>query len=592
MKNSGHSGAAWGALHSVFVRCAGLMAATTIVVAGVMSWQSARLSMDLARQGVASQLTKSTQSTAEALVKPIRFKAVPKMVEAVDTAMSVAGALGEGAIVLGLEAVPMAQSGLDRAPELRDRLSALAERAMQEATPLTAQGGLWRAEPVFATPGGDVIGAVAVAFTAEASLAPVRAQNLWIGATALGLFAVMAVVSTLLLRRTLGHPMRQITSAIRQVADGDYESRIALTTRRDEFGSMAESLERLVERLCANRSAEELRARQHEEQGHMVDALSNALDWLAKGVLNREVTTAFPPEHERLRENFNRTVAALRAAIMQVRDSASNINASTSEISRASDDLSRRTETQAATLEQSAAALEEMLGSVNAAAQHAKDVDGKVRNTREIAHQNGEVMQKAVQAMGQIEKSSEQISDIITVIDDIAFQTNLLALNAGVEAARAGESGKGFAVVASEVRGLAQRSAEAAQQIKDLIIGSSDHVRHGVDLVEQAGNALHEMVSRVSEISGMVTHIAQGTVEQARALEEINLGVSNLDQVTQKNAAMVEEATAAAQMLSTDARGMIEQVAIFQTGSDINTGFESPEPVPESHPEKQIRKVG
>ncbi|HBT03094.1 MAG TPA: hypothetical protein DEB47_25370, partial [Citreicella sp.] len=247
---------------------------------------------------------------------------------------------------------------------------------------------------------------------------------------------------------------------------------------------------------------------------------------------------------------------------------AMNIHSSAEEMARASDDLSHRTETQAATLEETAAALEQMLSSVRQAAGSAQEVESTVRTASQLADQNGSVMRSAVEAMAGIEKSSEQISEIIGVIDDIAFQTNLLALNAGVEAARAGASGKGFAVVASEVRALAQRSSDAAQQIKALISGSAEQVKDGVELVERAGQALSQVVEKVGQISGLVSGIANVSQEQALGLNEINLGVSNLDRVTQQNAAMVEESTAAVHMLRSDAGKLSELTESFEIGEE------------------------
>ncbi|KIC35150.1 methyl-accepting chemotaxis protein, partial [Leisingera sp. ANG-M7] len=239
--------------------------------------------------------------------------------------------------------------------------------------------------------------------------------------------------------------------------------------------------------------------------------------------------------------------------VEQVIAAAASIRNGASEISQASDDLSHRTESQAATLEQTAAALDELTASVKSAAEGARSVEATMEDAKQEARNSGEVVQSAVSAMTEIEESSNKISQIISVIDDIAFQTNLLALNAGVEAARAGEAGRGFAVVASEVRALAQRSSDAAMEIKTLISDSSGQVARGVDLVGKAGDALQSIVSQVTHISQLVSGIAEGAAEQSTGLNEINTGVTQLDQVTQQNAAMVEEATAAGHMLKTDA---------------------------------------
>ncbi len=248
-------------------------------------------------------------------------------------------------------------------------------------------------------------------------------------------------------------------------------------------------------------------------------------------------------------------------------EATTSIRNGANEISHATDDLSHRTESQAATLEETAAALDELTASVKSAADGARSVENTMEAAKKEAEVSGEVVQSAVSAMTEIEQSSNHISQIISVIDDIAFQTNLLALNAGVEAARAGEAGKGFAVVASEVRALAQRSSDAAMEIKTLIGDSSKQVARGVDLVGKAGEARDSIVGQVSHISKLVSGIAEGAVEQSTGLNEINTGVTQLDQVTQQNAAMVEEATAAGHLLNTDASKLADLIAIFKVGS-------------------------
>ena len=256
------------------------------------------------------------------------------------------------------------------------------------------------------------------------------------------------------------------------------------------------------------------------------------------------------------------------ATVVEVINSASSIRNGAAEISQASDDLSHRTESQAATLEQTAAALDEMTASVKSAAEGAKSVEETMKKARLEAVDSGSVVENAVAAMTEIEGSASHISQIIGVIDDIAFQTNLLALNAGVEAARAGEAGRGFAVVASEVRALAQRSSEAAMEIKNLIGNSSKQVERGVELVGKAGEALNSIVDQVTNISQMVSEIADGASEQSTGLGEINIGVTQLDQVTQQNAAMVEEATASSHMLNSDAEKLSELVARFRVEAE------------------------
>ena len=269
-----------------------------------------------------------------------------------------------------------------------------------------------------------------------------------------------------------------------------------------------------------------------------------------------------------LRADYNKTLDTLRGTVKEVVETSSSIERSVTELSQSSDDLARRTENQAVTLEETAAALDQMTGIVKSAADGAKSVEDVVTKARAEAEASGEVVESAVAAMTEIEESSEHISQIIRVIDDISFQTNLLALNAGVEAARAGDAGRGFAVVASEVRELALKSSDAAKEINTLIGGSREQVDRGVELVGKAGNALTNIVAQIANISSHVTQIAEGAVEQATGLQEINAGVSQLEKVTQLNAAMVQESTAACHLLDSDTNTLSELVAYFQVVRD------------------------
>lgn len=313
-------------------------------------------------------------------------------------------------------------------------------------------------------------------------------------------------------------------------------------------------------------AAEEAKAeaeKSRKSAEHVTTVLGRHLGEMANGHLDCKIREEFPEEYKRLRSDFNDTVTTLQETIQQVLETTGSINNGANEIRRASDQLSSRTESQAATLEQTAASLEELTTSVKSAADGARSVENTMGEARHEAETSGEIVKSAVAAMTTIEQSSSQISRIISVIDDIAFQTNLLALNAGVEAARAGEAGQGFAVVASEVRALAQRSADAATEIKTLIAESSRQVDHGVDLVGKAGTAIESIVERVNQISTLISDIAEGAAEQATGLGEINTGVTQLDQVTQQNAAMVEEATAAGHLLHADTDKLSALMARF-----------------------------
>jgi len=292
-------------------------------------------------------------------------------------------------------------------------------------------------------------------------------------------------------------------------------------------------------------------------QKTVVEALGVGLNELAKGNLMVSIPAKFPDEYEDLRQDFNRAIRALKNAMQAVVDNAGSIRLETKEISSAAGDLAERTEKQAASLEETAAAIEQLTSSVLSATESADKVSAMAMDAQKSAELGGDVSREANEAMEEIRKSSQEISKITSVIDEIAFQTNLLALNAGVEAARAGDAGRGFAVVATEVRSLAQRSSDAASEINALISASGQQVKAGVELVTQTGAALGEIVTSVATISTSVTDIAMSSREQSVALAEINSSVNDLDQVTQQNAAMFEQTTAASHSLSAEADALV-----------------------------------
>ena len=303
-------------------------------------------------------------------------------------------------------------------------------------------------------------------------------------------------------------------------------------------------------------------------QASVVQSTGRALSALAAGDLSYRITDAFPGDYAVLREDFNRAIAALDQAVAVIRVNAASMQSGANEISSAAEDLSRRTERQAAGLEETAAALDQITATVRRTAENAQSADAVVGQTRTQAETGGAVVQRAVSAMEQIEASSAQIGQIIGVIDEIAFQTNLLALNAGVEAARAGEAGRGFAVVAQEVRALAQRSADAAKEIKDLINVSGDQVSAGVERVGRTREALQRIIARVAEINTQVNAIAASARDQAEGLGEVNATMGEMDRVVQQNAAMVEETTAAAHALRNEAQELAQRVDMFEIGRE------------------------
>ena len=417
-------------------------------------------------------------------------------------------------------------------------------------------------------------------------LAQDRATSIAEWSVIIGLAATMliAVLMSWVLSQGIARPVLNMTSHMRKLMSGDNTIEVPCAARKDEFGQMGIAILafrdaaidkiRIEAEAVANRSQAEAeraaneaeKARTAEEDAVAIGALAQGLAAVADGDLTHRMTAQVAPRSEQLKTDFNSAVEQLRDAMAVVVTNVSAIRSGSSEISQAADDLSRRTEQQAASLEETAAALDEITATVNRTASGARQASDTVQAAKGDAETSGHVVRDAVSAMGAIEKSAQEISQIIGVIDEIAFQTNLLALNAGVEAARAGDAGRGFAVVASEVRALAQRSAEAAKEIKVLISASSTQVTTGVSLVGQTGEALQRIVSRVAEIDGLVSEIAASAQEQATGLQQVNTAVNQMDQVTQQNAAMVEQSTAASHSLSQEAESLAQSVSRFQIG--------------------------
>ncbi len=414
--------------------------------------------------------------------------------------------------------------------------------------------------------------------------AAIWSRVLWTAATALLFLVGIGGFAGVVMFR-LSNRLNALSSAMTRLASGESDVPLPTISTNDEVGDMARAVaifkqnamerERLEAEALANRSQSEVereriaaeRAKATEEQAEVVRRLGAALKDLAGGDLMVRLGDGFSPTYAQIRDNFNEAIDKLKSTILSVVASTGAIQSGTQEISVASDDLSRRTEQQAANLEETAATLGEVTATVKKSAEGAGHAREVVATADEDAKKSAVVVREAVDAMNAIAKSSHQISQIIGVIDEIAFQTNLLALNAGVEAARAGDAGKGFAVVASEVRALAQRSAEAAKEIKGLISDSTTQVDAGVKLVAETGRSLERIMTQVAEINTVVADIAAGSQEQSTALQEINSAIEQMNLVTQQNAAMVEESTAAGHSLSEETMKLSQLVGQFRVGS-------------------------
>jgi methyl-accepting chemotaxis protein len=477
---------------------------------------------------------------------------------------------------------------------VEDRKAAMSGRLPPRDVTIGQTAGAATAAPLlnFA---GQPVGAIEIAL--DVSDIATRSQRSFMMLLAAAAIAVvLGLMVSLALARGIGRPIREITAAMLGLADGNLELNIPHGARRDELGTMAATIEvfrkGLVERFSLEREAavqrqladrqrqqseEERRQNEEERQRHTeaeartvqeqaiaTKTLAEGLARLSRGDLTVRMNEGFSESYRQIKEDFNITIERLHETIRSLAQATSEVSSASAEITASTTDLSQRTEEQAASLEQTSASMTHISATVKKNAANAQQANQSAASTRDVATRGGQVVADAVVAMAKIEQSSGKIADIIGVIDEIARQTNLLALNAAVEAARAGEAGRGFAVVASEVRSLAQRSAQAAKDIKDLITNSSGLVKEGVALVNRAGGSLDEIVGSIKTVAEIVAGIAAASIEQSAGIEQVNKALTQMDEVTQQNSALVEENAATAKTLEVQAKAMDERVAFFR----------------------------
>jgi methyl-accepting chemotaxis protein len=388
----------------------------------------------------------------------------------------------------------------------------------------------------------------------------------------IAMIAALAFVAVLLFSAALFFELKvwrvlvALAGVMQRLAHGDFAVEVLGANRRDEVGGMASAVQVFkdnaleIQRLEAETQAAEA------QRNLVVSSLAVGLTALSRGDLTFRLTDTLAPEFRKIGDDFNAAMDQLQETTGLIKTSILGIRAGADEISQSAEDLSRRTEQQAASLEETAAALDQITGTIRRTAEASAEASKVVLAATTDAERSGIVVRDAVNAMSAIEQSAQQISQIIGVIDEIAFQTNLLALNAGVEAARAGDAGRGFAVVASEVRALAQRSAAAAKEIKALISTSGGQVASGVQLVGQTGQALERILINIGEINSLVAEFAGSATEQASSLHEVNSAIDQMDHGTQQNASMVEENTAASFALASEAQQLADLIDRFETG--------------------------
>ncbi len=477
-------------------------------------------------------------------------------------------------------------------PELR--LKVLKQLIAGEPTGLTVEQWSPSSVSKLALTLGVAIAALDAAKAQAAAQSALAWDDLLLQSGLLVVALVIAGGMMLLVSRRVTGPLNAIRGAMLKLAGGDFEVVLPGLERKDEIGAVANAVERFkvlavdkarneadeamkrqqaeaerqaqVARVEAEAQAKVAaeRAEASEEQAHAFRTLGEALGRLADGDFTIRLDDDIPEAYAQIRDDFNLAIGRLHETIQAVADSTAEVGNAAIEISTATNDLSQRVEEQAASLEETSSSMEEISSTVKTNAQNAQQANTLTNSTRGVADRGGKVVAEAVTAMARIEESSRQISDIITVIDEIARQTNLLALNAAVEAARAGDAGRGFAVVASEVRSLAQRSSEAAKNITDLIAKSSDRVQEGVGLVNRAGTALSEIVESIKQVADIVSGIAAASAEQSTGLEQINRALTEMDEATQRNSALVEENSATAKTLEQQSLDMQTRIASFK----------------------------
>ena len=469
----------------------------------------------------------------------------------------------------------------------------------------------------------------------ENSIADTVLNQKLIGAVVL----LTGVLIAFFIARSVSNPITALTKAMRELAAGNFDVVLPGLARKDEIGNIAKAVDEFKVKAAekaqreAEQKAEQDRQAEVERQaalakmadefqavvGGIVEAaaagdfskrvalegttglvlnvgtlinslcdnvatalhdLVHMLSALAEGNLSERIVAEYQGEFAMLKENANTAAERIGATIAEIKLAAREVTSASAEISGSTTDLSQRTEEQAASLEETSASMEEIASTVKKNADNAQQANESASKARDVADRGGRVVARAVDAMAQIEASSGKISDIIGVIDEIARQTNLLALDAAVEAARAGDAGRGFAVVASEVRTLAQRSSQAAKDIKDLITNSNGQVKDGVGLVNQAGAALAEIVDSIKAVATIVSEIAGASAEQASGVEQVNKALAQMDEVTQQNSALVEENAATAKTLEQQAKAMDERVAYFRLAEDAADAAAAPAQVP------------
>ncbi|MEL6953215.1 MAG: methyl-accepting chemotaxis protein [Pseudomonadota bacterium] len=547
----------------------GLSISVVVISLAVMNSKTVNRLVD---QGLRDLAEEINHTTAVNLGAALRFGNADAVYEALQFAIDESHNQALYGAALLTNGSLVAQAGDATAP-IADDLVLLAEQAVETQTEQLSTDGFAIATPAFVGEGDarQFVGVIALAWTPMPVRAAAFQDKLVNWAISLAIMVTTLAMAALVLRRFISKPVKQMSVEIVALSEGQYDRYIGHSKRGDEIGLIAKNLQNLQRKLREANGLRQEQLRHQDIQRDVVETVSQALKDLSEGDLRHPIEREFAPEYEALRNDFNQTLSTIGRILRQATENSKTIRQNAEGIEQSTHELSRRTENQAASLEETAAALDMVTNSARESAEGAQRVEKIVSETKTKADESRSVVENTVKAMSEIETSSKQISQIISVIDDIAFQTNLLALNAGVEAARAGQAGRGFAVVATEVRALANRSSEAANEIKSLIVTSSQLVDQGVDLVAKTGNELQDIADGVAMISGHMAAITQNSNDQSRSLAEVNTGMAQLDKVTQQNAAMVNSSSKASNLLRQEADAMAKSISIFKLPAQAET---------------------
>lgn len=556
-------------LHSMNLRIALLASGFSLIVAIPIAFYAAKQLERTALNAAREMERELTQMVAKEVAQPVQLGFSGTVEERINYVVARAGDNFQYARVTKSNGVVMSEQGSAEALDL-DALAQLELEVTEDLTPRVSSDGFQLVYPILSKK-GKLRGTMVMVWDPAATYSTLYAALMREAAAGAALLLLSCAVCFLILRRMLGRPLREIGTSLKLITAGHYDRELSTSQRRDELGEIARRIESLQVTLADGRAATNARTQDQQQQSRAVDQLRQALAALARRDLSYRMDEPLSDTYEPLRQDFNSALQGLSNTMGQVLGSASDILGRSSDIRQGSGDLSSRIHTQSDALADIAQSMGALTQSVQDAVKGAGAVNEIVGTAVDEAQSNAAVVEHAVSAMQQIENSASQIATIIATIDDIAFQTNLLALNAGVEAARAGEAGAGFAVVASEVRNLALRTSQAATEINTLITDATAHIENGVSEVNNTGDVLQHIITRMSEISSRVSSSAEGFVNDSAELQNLSGRINTLGRQSASNDEIVSRTTQSVDLLRNEAAHLDSLAAAFTLPADPST---------------------